>query len=517
MLYALSGVPREHFAQFPMPRSTDLFGPTFRGEGTVRLDDVKRDPRYGKNAPYFGMPKGHPTVTSYLAVSVTSRSGEVLGGLFFGHSKAGVFTERDERIVEGLAAQAATALDNARLFESAQKARSEAELANRLKDEFLATVSHELRTPLNAMLGWTRLLRAGKLDESRHLQALATVERNAVAQQQIIEDILDVSRIITGKLRLDVSPLELAAIVEAAIDSVRPTADAKGVRLESFIDSDPNLVLGDSSRLQQIAWNLLSNAIKFTPRGGRVQILLERVDSHVEITVRDTGRGISKEFLPFVFDRFRQADSSTTRQHGGLGLGLAIVRHLTELHGGNVQVSSLGEGQGATFTVRLPLAITYSGADRLGEPERRFRPAAELPFLQYSLSLEGIKILCVDDEPDARELISLVLTQCRAEVKIAASAREALLILEKWKPDVLISDIAMPDDDGYSLIRRIRSLPADKGGNLPAAALTAYARSEDRVQALAAGYQSYVTKPVDPSELVAVVASLAGRAGRAAG
>jgi signal transduction histidine kinase/CheY-like chemotaxis protein len=511
MLYTLSGVSPEHFTHFPMPRSTELFGPTFRGEGIVRIDDVKKDPRYGKKSPYYGMPKGHLAVTSYLAVPVISRSGEVLGGLFFGHSRPAAFSERHERIVEGLAGQAAIAIDNARLFDAAQKAKLEAELANRLKDEFLATVSHELRTPLNAMLGWTRLLRTGKLDETKQRQALETVERNAVAQQQIIEDILDVSRIITGKLRLDLSPVDLAVVVAEAADSIRPSADAKGVRLQSIIDSAPNLVLGDANRLQQIIWNLLSNAVKFTPRAGRVQIVLERIDAHVEITVRDTGKGITKEFLPFVFERFRQADSSSTRQFGGLGLGLAIVRHLTELHGGTVHAASPGDGQGATFTVRFPFA-SIPGAAELEKSAAQLRIRDEAAALSdYGLSLEGVKVLAVDDEADARELMTVVLTQCRASVKAVPSVQEALEIVEQWKPDVLISDIGMPADQGYSMIRQIRALPKDRGGSLPAAALTAYARSDDRGKALAAGYQTYVSKPIKPSELIAAIASLAGQ------
>jgi signal transduction histidine kinase/CheY-like chemotaxis protein len=462
------------------------------------------------------MPKGHLPVVSYLAVPVTSRSGEVLGGLFFGHPQPGVFTDAHARILAGLAAQAAIAIDNARLYESAQRAKGEAESANRLKDEFLATVSHELRTPLNAILGWARLMRAGKLDDVSKERAIEVIERNANAQQQIIEDILDVSRIITGKLRLEISPVEVAPILEAAIESVRPTADTKGVRMQTIVGSGTNLVLGDPNRLQQIVWNLLSNAVKFTPRGGRVQVTIERNNSHVEITVRDTGQGISKEFLPNVFDRFRQADSSSTRQFGGLGLGLAIVRHLTELHGGTVHAFSQGEGQGATFTVKLPLAIIHEKRGLLAadvESKFRYSVEADLP-LTHNLKLEGLKVLAVDDEPDARELLSIVLTQCGAEVRAVSSAREALNTIQEWAPNVLISDIGIPLEDGYSLIRKIRALPPELGGNVPAAALTAYARSEDRIRALAAGYQTHVAKPVDPSELVAVVASLAGRAGR---
>jgi signal transduction histidine kinase/ActR/RegA family two-component response regulator len=514
MLYTLSGVSREHFADFPMPRATDLFRPTFQGEGIVRIDDVKRDPRYGKNAPYHGMPAGHLPVTSYLAVPVLSRSGEVLGGLFFGHSKPSVFSERHELIVEGLAAQAAIAIDNARLYETAQKARREAEVANRLKDEFLATVSHELRTPLNAILGWARLLRGDKLDPVKQARALEVIERNALAQQQIIEDILDVSRIITGKVRLEIAPIELAAVVQAAIDSVKPAADAKGIQLQTFLNSGTNLVVGDSNRLQQVVWNLLSNAVKFTPPDGRVEVAIDRANSYVEVSVRDTGHGISKEFLPFVFERFRQADSSTTRQFGGLGLGLAIVRHLTELHGGGVSVASPGEGQGATFTVKLPLAMPNEKRPPLELEPHIKRSLETRRSSEHRLSVAGIKVLAVDDEAEARELLTVVLTESGAEVRTVASTHDALAVLEDWKPDVLISDIGLPREDGYTLIRRIRSLSAEQGGKVPAVALTAYARSEDRVKALAAGYQTHVTKPVDPSEIIAVVASLSRRTGQ---
>ncbi|MBO0797272.1 MAG: GAF domain-containing protein, partial [Blastocatellia bacterium] len=289
-LYTLSGALRDHFANFPMPRVTELFAPTYRGDGVIRIDDVKKDPRYGKNLPFSGTPKGHLPVMSYLAVPVVSRSGEVIGALFFGHSRPGVFTERHERLVTGLAGQAAIAMDNARLYEAARKARQEAETANRLKDEFLATVSHELRTPLNAIFGWSRLLRTGRLDKANASHAVEIIVRNAKAQEQIIEDILDVSRIITGKIRLTVSPIEIAPAIEAAIDSLRPTADARGVELLTMLDSGSNIVLGDTNRLQQVVWNLLSNAIKFSPEGGRVQIVLQRIDSnHLEIIVSDTG------------------------------------------------------------------------------------------------------------------------------------------------------------------------------------------------------------------------------------
>jgi PAS domain S-box-containing protein len=500
MLYTLSGVPREQFANFPMPRATDLFGPTFRGEGVVRIDDVKKDPRHGANAPYYGMPKGHLPVVSYLAVPVISRSGEVIGGLFFGHSKPGVFTERDERIVAGLAGLGATAMDNARLYVAEQKARRDAETANRLKDEFLATVSHELRTPLNAITGWALLLRSGKLDPASSEQAIETIERNAKAQEQIIEDILDVSRIITGKIRLDVSTVEVAPVIDAAVDSLRLTADAR----------QPSLVLGDAGRLQQVVWNLLSNAIKFTPRGGRVQVALERINSHIEIKVTDTGQGINKEFLPYVFERFRQADSSTAREYGGLGLGLAIVRHLTELHGGSVSADSAGEGLGATFTVRLPVAAARedSFAPTQTSVPRFHQPLSEEAPTEFTEELAGVRVLVVDDEPDARVLLTTMLRQYGAEATAAGSTSEALETLKGWLPDVLVSDIGMPGRDGYELIREVRALSSEEGGDTPAVALTAYARSEDRLKALRSGFHTHLSKPVTPTELSATIAGL---------
>jgi PAS domain S-box-containing protein len=525
MLYTLSGVPLEAFAHFPMPRATDLFGPTFRGEGVLRIADVKLDPRYGNNSPYYGMPEGHLPVTSYLAVAVISRSGEVMGGLFFGHPEPGVFTERHERMVQGLAAQAAVTMDNARLYEAAKRAREEAEAsaaenerlyreareANRLKDEFLATVSHELRTPLTAILGWAHMLRTGHLGGDSAASAFETIERNARAQSQLIDDLLDVSRAITGKLRIDVRPVDPNSFIEAAVEAVRPGAEAKGVRVQKLIDTGLVTVSGDPVRLQQVVWNLLSNAIKFTPRGGRVQVRMERVNSHVEIAVSDTGAGIAPEFLPHVFDRFRQADQKTTRRHGGLGLGLAIVRHLVELHGGTVRAESEGEGRGSTFTVLLPVAPVYA-AD---PAEGRVHPAARdtLPAFECPDRLDGLRVLVVDDEPDTREMLKTGLEHCGANVTTVGSAAEAFALIAGEPPHVIISDIGMPDEDGYDLIRKVRKLPPERGGRVPAIALTAYARAEDRMQALRAGYQMHVPKPVELVELAAVTASLARRDG----
>jgi PAS domain S-box-containing protein len=796
MLYTVSGVPREAFSKFPMPRKTAVFAPTFAGTGIVRSDDITSDPRYGKSAPHHGMPHGHLPVRSYLALPVVSRSGVVHGGLFFGHEQAGVFKERDERLMVAVAAQAAVAIDNARLlaatsaaekryralaesaplfvwttladgtldylnrrfldylalgpeqlrqpaplrsaihpadvarvdavwreslhsgqpfeieyrlrrgadgsyrwflargvpireddsiiarwvgsctdiedrkrneeiqrflaetsallassldyrttltdvaklcvptladacvidvvddasstprtlasssseveqwlesrllqlagewhsraelsqrvveggsplsddtrghdaarerevvawmlvplvaqhqvlgsitlvsfrrgahfeardlaaaeelgrragsvvenarlFELARQEKRRAEEASTAKDLFLGTLSHELRTPLSAILGWARMLQSGSLSEDKHDRALATIERNARLQVAMIEDILDVARITSGKLRLDVAPVEIAQVVEAALDTIRPTAEAKSVRLQAVLDPDTGALHGDSPRLQQIVWNLLSNAVRFTPKGGRVYVVLRRADSSVEIAVSDTGIGIPLEFLPRVFERFSQADASRTRQQGGLGLGLSIVKHLTELHGGTVTADSAGPGQGATFTVRLPLAPLR---DTPVHGPRTSRPPPR-DELFCPPELDGLHVLVVDDEPDARELVQSALEACHARVTLAKSAAEALHRLKLDRPAVLVSDIGMPDEDGYSLIRKVRALPKADGGDVPAVALTAYAHIADRTRALMEGFNNHVSKPAEPQELIAVVAALAGR------
>jgi signal transduction histidine kinase/ActR/RegA family two-component response regulator len=523
MLYTLSGVPREAFSNFPMPRATELFGPTFRGEASIRIDEVKKDPRYGHSDPYHGMPPGHLPVNSYLAVPVIARSGEVLGGLFFGHKDAGVFTDRHVRIVEGLAAQAAIAMDNARLYNNAQRAiqereellarereaRKETELASRAKDEFLGTLSHELRTPLNAIFGWTRMLSTGGLDEETFARAVETIERNAKLQARLIDDMLDVSRIISGKLRLDAQPVDLTAVINAAVDTSRPAADAKDIRVHVVLDFGAGCVLGDPVRLQQVIWNLLSNAIKFTPKRGRVQVQLERINSHVEITVSDTGPGIDEAFLPYVFERFRQADSSITRKYGGLGLGLAIVRHLVELHGGSVEASNRAEGQGAILVVKLPVMVVRAPMGPAAPESQRIHTnvSGRVPF-DCPPELNGIKVLAVDDEADARHLLTTVLERCGAEVKTCSSSAEALETMKDYCPDILISDIGMPDETGYDLIEKVRTGKAGCSDRIPAVALTAYARVEDRLQALTAGYNMHVPKPVEPAELAVVIASL---------
>jgi len=393
------------------------------------------------------------------------------------------------------------------LLEAERAARIEAQRAARMKDEFLATLSHELRTPLNAILGWTQLLRMPQTRAQQDLgQALGIIERNARAQVQLIDDLLDLSRILSGQLRLDVQRIALIDVIRAALESAQPGADAKGVRIESILDARRGVVSGDPGRLQQIVWNLLSNAVKFTPRGGKIQVLLERVNSHVEVTVSDTGMGIPLSFLPHVFDRFSQQDSTASRRHGGLGLGLAISKQLVELHGGTIHAKSAGEGRGATFIVRLPIVLVADddNGDRDALPEHAHGDAPTLP------DLRGAQILVVDDEADARELVRRVLRNQGARVTTASSAEEALSMLRVSRPDLVISDIGLPGTDGYQFMRTLR---AEEGSaqRLPALALTAFARADDRKRAMLAGYQAHLAKPFDTAELVLVAASLLQR------
>lgn len=510
---ALSGASCGAFFDHAPGASDDALVP-------VRIADLAADARFERLASHFGRPEGHLPVRSYLEVPVMSRAGTTIGALRFGHPEAGVFTERAERLVVGIAAQAGVAIDNARLFDETRRIAEERERlvvaeraaredilrASRVKDEFLATLSHELRTPLTAILGWSRVLMQKQDDPETLARGVEAIARNASAQARLIEDLLDMSRIMSGKVRLDVQPTDVAGVVEAAVDAVRPSADAKGLRLRVMLDPRAGPVSGDPNRLQQVVWNLLSNAVKFTPRGGAIDVMLERVDSHLEISVRDSGIGIAAEFLPYVFDRFRQADSTSTRSHGGLGLGLAIVEQLVELHGGRVRVSSAGRDCGSCFVVELPLNALRAPADRDHPASERAVPLAGDP-----LDLAGLRVLVVDDEPDARELVRQLLGECRAEVSTASSAAQALEMLPHLRPDVLLSDIGMPERDGYQLIRDVRRLPAADGGRTPAIALTAFARSEDRTRAMLAGYQVHVSKPIEPHELIATVASLAGR------
>jgi PAS domain S-box-containing protein len=391
------------------------------------------------------------------------------------------------------------------------EAKRAAEEATRAKDEFLAVVSHELRTPLTAILGWARMLQTGRLDEKMAARALDSVERNAESQNQLIGDLLDFSRIISGRIRLEVQRVEPARVVEAAVDVVSPAADAKGIKLQTILDTKAGPVSGDPERLQQVLWNLLSNAVKFTPKGGRVQVRVARVNSSVEIAVSDTGQGISAEFLPYVFDRFRQ-DDTTTRRQAGLGLGMAITKHLVELHGGTIRAESPGEGQGATFTLRLPVMLVHNAEQSTAAVAERRSSAAEDEHARRaeSAKLEGVHVLVVDDERDVRELLTAILTQSGAEVTAAAGASDAIDKLSSAKPDLLVSDIEMADEDGYSLIRKVRAAEEARGRRIPAIALTAHARASDRLRALSEGYQMHIPKPVEPAELVLAIANLTG-------
>ena len=440
---------------------------------------------------------GAPAPRPYdvLAAPFMGRDGRNLGLIeVFGDCDRR-FTQEDEDLLVQLAQMTSIAIENT-LF-------SEAREANRLKEEFLSTLSHELRTPLSAMLSWLWMLRRKALDPGAAARAIEAVERNAKAQARLVDDLLDVSRIMSGKVQLDRRAVELGPVVEAATDSLAAAAEAKAITLARFIPPKTGPVLGDTDRLQQVIWNLLSNAIKFTPQGGRVEVQLRRVGADVEVRVSDTGQGIAPGFLPHVFERFRQADASSTRTSGGLGLGLAIVRHLVELHGGNVEALSAGEGRGATFVVTLPLATRHE------EPYPRVRSAApveEARAVDAPCSLDGIRVLIVEDEIDAREALSVIVAQAGATVAGVGTAREALSQLAAWRPDVLVCDIGLPGEDGYTLIRNVRALATDQGGDVPAVALTAYAHASDRRRALAAGFQAHLAKPFEPGQLLRVLA-----------
>ena len=441
-------------------------------------------------------------LTSYMCVPLRAQ-GRAIGAITFVSAESGrEYSEADVRFARELASRASLAVENARAYERANE-------ASRLKDEFLATLSHELRTPLNAVLGYARMMRTQTLPPDKAKPAWEVVERNATSLQQIIEDVLDVSRIVAGRLRLSVEPVDLPAILRDAIATVMPAADAKGVRVETVIEPLAVPVSGDASRLQQVVWNLLSNAIKFTPRGGKVQLRLARVDSHVEVVVSDTGRGIAAEFLPYVFERFRQADATFSREHGGLGLGLAIAKQLAELHGGTITASSGGLGAGATFTLRLPLMIVHQQASEAARPQH---PNADrtAPELEPAPRIDGVRVLAVDDEPDSLGLLRTVLEAAGASVRTARTGAEALDAIRAERPDVLVADIGMPGMDGLQVIRTIRQME-EPFRSTPAAALTAYARSQDRITSLASGFQMHLAKPIDPLELIVAIATLAPR------
>ena len=488
----------------PMP--VNFTGPNSRAVRTnqVIITNDYMNATLGHPAMIVGPDNGlrpHSSLSAPMAVM-----GRIVGTIEVQSYENAAYRDEHATAMRMAANLTAVAIENVRLLERESTARASAEESNRLKDEFLATVSHELRTPLTAILGWSRMLQGASLDSEMAARAIETIKRNAKAQAQIIDDILDVSRIITGNLHLDLQPIELAPVLEAAINVVRPTADAKGIQIEVDFEQQPAAVPGDTNRLQQVFWNLLLNAVKFTPAGGKVTVRLRQVDSNVEIGVTDTGQGITAEFLPFVFDRFRQADSTSTRRHGGLGLGLAIARHLIEIHGGSIEARSGGEGEGATFIVRLPLvgSVVESPDMSMTALAKTEEEAESQERLKAQQLLSGLHILIVDDDQDTLELLSAALTQRSARVTTASSAGEAIRALKFFRPDVLISDIAMPDEDGYELIQKVIALGVVPA--IPAIAITAYAKREDRERALAAGFQRYLSKPVELGEFIAAVA-----------
>ncbi|HSB42017.1 MAG TPA: PAS domain S-box protein [Methylomirabilota bacterium] len=434
---------------------------------------------------------GHPIDISLTVSPIRNAAGRAVGA---------------SKIARDITEQKRIQRDRDQLLVRERAARSQAEAGNRAKDEFLTTLSHELRTPLNAVYGWAAMLQSGGLDQAAFTKAVDAIMRNANAQVQLIDDLLDVSRITAGKLRLDVQSMDLAPVVEAALDATRPAAAAKSIHLETVLDPRAGPITGDPNRLQQVVWNLLSNAVKFTPRNGRVQVHLQRINSHVEIVVSDTGSGIAPDLLPFVFDRFRQGDNSSTRTHGGLGLGLTLVKQLVELHGGTVRAASRGVGKGATFTVTLPVNVALVLA---GSVEREHPSAGRLPVAAPLVRLDGLRVLVADDDADGLGLIAEILGRAGAVVETSTSAPRAFEQFQARPPDVLVSDIEMPDEDGYGLIRRIRALEPARGGRTPAIALTAYGRREDRLRAISAGFTMHIPKPVDPAELTTLVASLA--------
>jgi signal transduction histidine kinase len=412
------------------------------------------------------------------------------------------YDRADLRVAELAAQQAALAVEGERLRRAADAARGSVEVANRARDEFLATLSHELRNPLNAVLGWARLLENGRLSEEQAHRAVEIILRNVAAQARLVEDLLDLSNVVSGRMRLRVRPFDVGDVIRDVVEAMRPAAEAKQLRLTALVEAPGTLINGDPDRLQQVMWNLVANAVKFTPKGGRVEVVLRRVRSQVEVVVSDTGQGIGTDLLPHVFERLRQGDSSTTRAHGGLGIGLSLVRHLVELHGGSVAAASPGEDRGATFTVRLPPMVAEVHESALARRDAAADPGP---------SLAGVRVLVVDDDPAGVDLIAQVLGQRGAEVAGCDSAASAVEMATRWRPDVVVSDIEMPEEDGYALVRRLRAMPPDAGGRTPAVALTAFNRPEDRIRSLRAGFTIHMSKPVDPDELVAVIANLAAR------
>jgi signal transduction histidine kinase/ActR/RegA family two-component response regulator len=502
----VTGVEADASIDFPAVHEIGTQGAPFRG-AVARSDDLEGDPHFGAHLPFLRMPAGQRPARSYLMAAVHSSAGVLRGGLFLGHPEPGRFREADERLLGTLTAHAAIAADNAHLYREARVAREAAEAANHANDAFLVTLSHELRTPLTAIVGWTNLLQMGRLDPEETTRAIDTILRNATAQTRIIDELLDVSRIISGKLLLDLGSVEVGAIVKGAVESVTRAATAKGIHLQLVLDPAGSWIAGDPERLQQVFWNLLFNAVKFTPPNGRVRVGVHSIGSSVEVVVDDTGVGIEPEFLPRMFERFTQGDSSSTRSVRGLGIGLSIARQLAELHGGTIRAESAGLGYGATFIATFPRS---PGTGAVLD-SRALAPGNEGPDAPEMPRLDGVRALVVEDDDDARALLQKVLTGQGALVRSAASAAAALELLGRERVDVLLSDIEMAGTDGYQLVRELRLRTVALGGAVPALALSAYTRTEDRLRALRAGFQVHLSKPVQPSKLVAVVASLAAR------
>jgi signal transduction histidine kinase/CheY-like chemotaxis protein len=502
----VTGAQADAFLDFPAPDQIGSQGAPFRGVA-ARSDDLERDPHFGAHLPFQRMPPGQRSARSYLMAAVHSSAGVLRGGLFLGHPEPGRFREADERLVGNLTAHAAVAADNAHLYREARVARAAAEAATRVNDAYLVTLSHELRTPLTAIVGWTNLLQIGRLDPEETSRALETILRNATAQTQIIDELLDVSRILGGKLLLDLGSVEVGSIVKGAVESVTRAATAKGIHVQLVLDPTGSWIVGDPERLQQVFWNLLFNAVKFTPRNGQVRVGVHSIGGSVEVVVDDTGEGIEPAFLPRVFERFTQDDSATTRTVRGLGIGLSIARQLAELHGGTIRAESAGLGYGATFIATFP----RSPETRAAPGSRTLAAGDASPAAAEMPRLDGVRALVVEDDDDSRALLERVLAGQGAQVRIVAGARAALDLLGREPVDVLVSDIEMAGTDGYQLMRELRLRTVALGGAVPALALSAYTRTEDRLRALRAGFQVHLSKPVQPSKLVAVVASLAAR------
>jgi signal transduction histidine kinase/ActR/RegA family two-component response regulator len=499
-------IVRELYARYPLPPDSQL-----GSAGVLRTGEAQLASSIGPGFfESIACDDDHLSLLRQLdtcswAVVPLRVQDSLFGVLALGCSDSGRHYEQSDLVLfSELARRASVALDNARVYELAQQERSRVEAATRAKDEFVAMVSHELRTPLNAILGWVRLIRSGSLSPEKREHAFGVIERNANAQDRLVADLLDISKVITGKIRLVPAQVDLANVVDMAVESARPAADAKGITIE--VNAPPGaMIRGDGDRLQQIVWNLVANAVKFTSRRGTVRVQLQKVASEIEITIADTGEGIHADFLPHVFEAFRQSDTSTTRAHGGLGIGLSITKHLVELHGGTIRAESDGIGRGATLVVRLPVGPLVSTTVGVS------KPATQAPSSSVSLptGLSAITVLVVDDEADARDLVALVLESCGMQVRAAASAAAAIGALASFTPSVIISDIGMPDEDGYGLIRQIRTLATDEKRNIPAIALTAFARNEDRTRALVEGFNAHLAKPVEPAALVAAVMELA--------